>query len=258
MGKAVARTVGAVLVVTVLHVSGLLTQGWDASKAWVQAEMAGPASSMLLTADSTGTPDDPASYSFMRTTDGGEPVRWDVCSPIPVVINPANAPVGGVEDAIAAIASISEASGLNFRYDGLVDYAPAKGWGQSAQAGYPDWAPVLFAWAPSASGLIEPQVAGRAYTVSVGSGSRVSFTSGMVVINSERDAGRLGGFGAPNARGAIYLHELAHIAGLGHVDDVGQMMNPNPIRATEYSAGDLAGFAALKSDTCDPAPAPAW
>jgi predicted Zn-dependent protease len=45
-------------------------------------------------------------------------------------------------------------------------------------------------------------------------------------------------------RQAIYLHELAHALGLGHVNDRSQLMNPT-VSVYRFGRGDLAGLARL-------------
>jgi len=52
------------------------------------------------------------------------------------------------------------------------------------------------------------------------------------------------------------MHELAHLIGLGHVDDEAQMMHPTSRRA-KFGAGDLTGLRKLcrKAD-CLTTPSP--
>ena len=54
--------------------------------------------------------------------------------------------------------------------------------------------------------------------------------------------------GGPVAR-AIVLHELAHVVGLGHVDDPAELMYPYAGRA-DLGAGDLTGLALLGAGAC--------
>ena len=52
---------------------------------------------------------------------------------------------------------------------------------------------------------------------------------------------------------SIVLHELGHLAGLGHVEDAGQLLYPKAQEEiTDYAAGDLTGLARLGSGPCVP------
>lgn len=50
---------------------------------------------------------------------------------------------------------------------------------------------------------------------------------------------------------ALYLHELGHALGLGHVDNSDEIMYPSLTgEFSDYQAGDAAGLRALHSQTC--------
>ncbi|MCI2237948.1 hypothetical protein MO973_37820 [Paenibacillus sp. TRM 82003] len=49
---------------------------------------------------------------------------------------------------------------------------------------------------------------------------------------------------------AVWLHELAHTVGLGHVEDAEQLMNPELTEVAGFAAGDLTGLAALGTGPC--------
>ena len=49
---------------------------------------------------------------------------------------------------------------------------------------------------------------------------------------------------------AIVDHELAHVVGLGHVDDSGELMYGHALRRTTYGPGDREGLARLGSVDC--------
>lgn len=185
-------------------------------------------------------------------------MTWNSCAPIHVVINPAGAPEGGVEDMLDSLTKLSEATALTFTYDGLVDNALHESWGQGPEAGFEGWAPVLIGWTTPASGLLEDVTGGRTYTARVSSGQDATYVSAMVAINATRDAHRTPGFDQASSRGSLYLHELAHVVGLGHTDDRGQLMHPDGAFGDRFAAGDRAGLALLGSQGCLPVPATTW
>ena len=99
-----------------------------------------------------GTPSPPATadagkYAFMNVTDEGQPVTWSPCRPIHYVVRPDNELPGENELLTAAIARVSQATGLKFVNDGTTDEVPT----DDRPAYLPDkygrrWAPVLIAW----------------------------------------------------------------------------------------------------------------
>jgi hypothetical protein len=68
-----------------------------------------------------------------------------------------------------------------------------------------------------------------------------------VVFDRDGLARLRAGFGAGTTRGNVMLHELGHSAGLEHVDDRRQLMNPILTAAAPngLAAGDKAGLAAI-------------
>jgi len=183
-----------------------------------------------------------------RNTDG-TPVRFDPCSPIDVVLNADQAPPGARADLQAALARIAEASGLDLRLIGDTDEPPSdprlpyqpERYGQR-------WAPVLVTWArPTTRGVALRDVdRGIATPVAVGPRGDRTYVSGQVVLNADRDDLRSGFEDREHAWGATLLHELAHLVGLGHVDDPAQLLYVYPgAGPVELGDGDLAGLAAV-------------
>ncbi|HEU0104057.1 MAG TPA: matrixin family metalloprotease [Mycobacteriales bacterium] len=199
-------------------------------------------------------PDAGTSYAFLA---GGSsaPVAWNACRPMHVVVRPDGAPPGSREQIVAALAELSAATGLQVVDDGDTDEAPA-----GERAGYQparygkQWAPVLIAWSdPAQSPELAGHVAGFAGPIGYQpAGRRERWVSGTLVLDGPQLADR----GSPSAaRGSlrtVVLHELGHIAGLAHVDDPTQLMNPtsDPRGPTAYADGDLHGLAVLGSQPC--------
>jgi hypothetical protein len=197
-------------------------------------------------------------YTFISTqTDGVTPVAYDPCRPVHYVIRPDGAPAGGEQAITAAIARVSEVTGLQFVYDGGTDEPTTLDREIFQPDRYGDrWAPVLIAWEsdvqnPALAGEIVGE--GGSTAVSLGDGPQV-FVTGTVSL----DAGQFPQIldrrhGTAIAR-AVILHELGHLVGLGHVDDDHQLMYPETHGdVVDFAAGDLTGLAALGSGRCVPA-----
>jgi hypothetical protein len=189
-------------------------------------------------------------YRFLHTRDDGEPVRWSTCEPIEYVVRPANEPDGARSLLEGAVARISEVTGLSFAFAGTTDEAPAKKRRPYHPKRYGDgWSPVLVTYSgPAEYPRLKGGAAGYAGPVYVRAGNRAArYVSGMVVL----DADQLSAMGEDGARGVV-LHELAHVVGLGHVKDRGQLMNPVQYGrgVTDLQPGDLAGLRALGNGRC--------
>ncbi len=196
-------------------------------------------------------------YSFLQTQDDGvTPVTYSPCRPIHYVVRPDGEPPGGGALLATAIARISEASGLQFVADGATDEPP----GEDREAYQPDrygdrWVPVLVAWStPIETPELAGDVAGSAGSSSVVSNGTAFYVTGQVVLDGPSIA-ELTGDG-PNglavAQGVV-THEMAHLVGLGHVDDPDELMNPTAALTQTYLAhGDLAGLARVGTGPCAP------
>jgi len=88
------------------------------------------------------------------------------------------------------------------------------------------------------------------------SGSPIGeISSGDVTFNSNLTWSPYGGSGGVDFH-AVALHEIGHILGLGHVNDVTEIMNPT-IYADELGDGDIDGAQYLYgTDAGDPPPGP--
>lgn len=202
--------------------------------------------------------------------DGVSPVAYDPCRPIHYVTRPGGPPEG---DALIreALATVSTATGLRFVDDGTTDEAPSDDRAAYQPDVYGDrWAPVLFAWSDAVEsprlGEIDPDdpqadPAGYAGSTMVGlepaggepTGATLVFVSGSVTLDGP-DLGRIAE--GPDGRAivrSIIQHEVAHLVGLAHVEDRGQLMHPvTQPGVTGFAAGDLEGLAALGRGACFP------
>lgn len=195
-----------------------------------------------------GAPTAPG-YVF-RNVVNGCPVRWDPFQPIDWWFNPAGAQRSAA-DIEQAFDRLSAASGLTFRYRGL------------STATYDDWLlatptfdssyrfvgprGILVFWSPLSSqgwaGLgnyryfLHPTYLGP------------DVTRGTVNLSSDMRVWRTGG-DADRMWIDLYLHEIGHALGLGHVDDADQAMHqglPSPARGW-LGAGDGEGLRLVGSE----------
>jgi hypothetical protein len=148
------------------------------------------------------------------------PARWG-CGTHKYVINPARAPQGGVAAVHEAFRQLNEASAGRVRWT----YAGTTT-GNTARTDV-----VVVAWRPQYE---VPQIM-RPGAWAVGAPqpwpNDVKWTGGALFIDP-RYTTDLG----------VVLHELGHIAGLGHVRDPKQVMYPNPRGKTHYMPGDAVGL----------------
>jgi hypothetical protein len=192
----------------------------------------------------------PVDYAFLEARKGGcLPVRFNPCEPIHYVLNTALAPPGALDDLTAAIAKVEEATGLSFVNDGPTDEPGAVNRLLSQPQRYGSrWAPVLIVWDHGAQFRMERTnpAGGRSYPV-----DGVS-VSGVLIVNVDAvsDDGRppASGFGDGATWGRVFIHELGHVLGLGHVARSDEIMFTElgvQRGRAEFHAGDLAGLRLL-------------
>lgn len=204
----------------------------------------------------------PITYTFLRVNpDGCTPARFNPCEPIHYIQNGAVAPAFVLDNAREAFRRLSQATGMTFVDDGLTDEDSRNG--PYLPDRYPGkWAPILISW----QHFSDEQTNGQSQIL----GNTVPFVVNGVTVsarlrfnvdayNDETTKAPIGdGFGPPAGSGTgpigrnnitwgrILLHELAHVAGLGHTSDVTSLMYPDAaqqtIRPTGFSKSDLTGL----------------
>lgn len=196
-----------------------------------------------------GSPD---AFAFVDTNPGdGSPVRYNPCQALHFVINPAGAPLGGVELAREAAALVAAATGITIVDDGLTTELPAAN-SRSAnlrRVYQPEvydksrWAPLLIGWLDlTETDLFQPtDIGGNGGSLAAAppAGPR-TYITGSVTINSKipRRIHKL-----------ALMHEFGHAMGLDHVEDRRQVMAPVAPdfinKRPAWGAGDIAGLAKL-------------
>ncbi|WP_056924685.1 matrixin family metalloprotease [Nocardioides sp. Soil805] len=185
---------------------------------------------------------------------GGDPAAWAHISSYPVRLNPCqrltyrvNAAQGLPDPATAetlshaAIARISQATGVEFRYLG-----PTGAVFQGGGGSVPKDTDVLISWATDAETALDigPGTAGRGGAGKAvwgrdARGRRIALARNAgVVIDSQTP------YMDASAALHVLMHELGHAMGLGHVSDPAQVMHPASYDVPDYQwgAGDLTGF----------------
>lgn len=187
------------------------------------------------------------SYAFLLTQPGSdEPVGYDPCSVIEVVIDPSGAPDDHRELVDVAIDRVSSASGLELEVVGEVSRRP-DAHEELAREGLAP--PVLVAWSDAAETPELDEAAGLGGSSAVEVGGRLGLVTGVVILDVDDFAEMEGDGYPPGARQSVVDHELGHVVGLDHVDDPGEVMNAEGA-ATVFGPGDLEGLARLGGIAC--------
>jgi hypothetical protein len=193
------------------------------------------------------------SFSYSSTRDYA-PVTYSPCKPIPLVINSTQMPPGAhglVHDAVRRVVSLT---GLDLRVEGQTDEQPSAGERPGRLRQYGNrWAPVLVAWSdPRTDPALEGDVAGvgGSLATTTSASGRPRYVTGSVSLDSPALAAMLE---LPRGRAlvrAVIMHELAHVVGLGHVDDPGELMHGDNHGLTDFGPGDREGLATLGRGPC--------
>ena len=192
-------------------------------------------------------------YKFLMTQRRSEaPVTFDPCRPIEYVVRSEGGPTNGLDVIQRAVADTSDATGLVFRYVGTTDESPAPPRSHYQPDRYGDkWAPVLIAWSgPTETDALAGNVTGVTFQEPTVADNRLYYVSGTIALDAD-DLAAAGGSVPPERVLPTIRHELAHLVGLGHIQDPSQLMNPHGNRFLEtFNDGDLTGLQQLGQGKC--------
>lgn len=196
------------------------------------------------------------SYRFLASpTAGQDYIAYDPCRPIRYVVRAAGSPAGSMELVHQAVQRVSDATGLQFIYEGTTREQPTEKRSSYQPERYGErWAPVLIAWSdPDHSPALAGPTIGLGGSGWASRGGVSAYVSGQIELDTPQFRQLLGAPAGKDAARAIIMHELGHLIGLDHVDDPHQLMYAQASHdILEFADGDLSGLSLLGQGECVP------
>lgn len=183
-----------------------------------------------------------------------QPVTYDPCRPVHVVVNADVAPPQTGALLEAAVHEVAAATGLRFVVDESTHQLPDHAGNRQMRIPLGSvGAPVLVAWTtPDHVDALRGRTVGLGGSTSVADQltGRRHYVTGTVSLDAP-DLSRM----LLRPRGtalvqAVVMHELGHVVGLAHVDDRGELMSGRNYGLTSFGPGDRRGLAVLGAGPC--------
>lgn len=214
--------------------------------------------------------------SYLTMPDGHRLLnRWNPCQTITYRVNVAaagstsTARTSALNDVIGSVNRLSAATGIPFQYEGATTQIPnntssAVWWKRQTQS------EIVIAYVRQTttayrSNLLIAGSAGTGGSVTkmwmAGSQWRLATGRGFLVIDAAQQYKYRTGFGSGKTRGALIMHELAHVMDLGHVAATSELMYPSLLTrsTTAYGLGDRSGLHWVGRGTaCISVPSTTW
>lgn len=175
-------------------------------------------------------------YKYLAVQSNGDPVSYPACRPISYAVFGEKSLRHGQKLIDEAVSRIVAETGLSFVPLGNGD----------------EGAMVRITWTDDRA---VPQllgdtvgVAGSTSVVDRESGRRY-YVRGVVNLDTEDLAESYVRHGEDEVR-AVIMHELAHVVGLDHVDDVNELMHEKNVGKTDFGPGDQEGLGKLGHGPC--------
>jgi hypothetical protein len=177
---------------------------------------------------------------------GRKRISWKTCKPLTYRLNTLEAGPGDRKTLKKSLKKITQASGYRFKYVGKTKQKPQSG------SHNPRGTDIVIAWLDKSKTNMIPNdnVLGVGGAFTDGRHSRLF--DGRLVLNTPILDQLPDGFGTGNAtgylgtRGAVIMHELAHVMGLGHAREESQIMYPSvTYKKAKWGAGDYQGLKQL-------------
>lgn len=186
-------------------------------------------------------PDDPRAFTILRLDDNGEPIRWNPCRPVRVVANFTSAPPGTEPILRAAVQRVAEATGVEWSYVGRTTERALDPVASNLKLAFSPDREVVVSWPPSwdspAAGM-----GGAGWRRSSATGE-TWFAFGSVQINPKMRF-------TETQMHHLLLHELGHVAGLGHPSHSYQVMSQGGrLQLEGFRAGDRSGMTVVGRNT---------
>ena len=183
-----------------------------------------------------------------------QPVTYDPCRAVHVVVNSDLAPplTGALVE--AAIHQVAAATGLRFIEDAPTHELPDQtGNRPVAGAVGATSPPVLIAWTtPERVGALRGRTVGLGGSTAVGDQltGRRHYVTGTVSLDAPALSVMLLRPQGPALVQAVVMHELGHVVGLAHVHDRNELMSSENHGLTSFGPGDRRGLAVLGAGPC--------